>query len=67
VMADLTAGALDASPGTDAVFFHRHIAPWATQFFDDLEVAPSARFFRTVADVGRLLVAIETRAYSLAA
>jgi TorA maturation chaperone TorD len=67
VMADLTAGALDAEPGTDAAFFHRHIAPWATSFFDDLEVAPSARFYRAVADVGRLLVAIETRAYALAA
>lgn len=67
VMADLTAGVLDANPGEDAAFFHRHIAPWATQFFDDLEVAPSARFYRAVADVGRLLVAIETRAFALAA
>ena len=67
VMADLTVGALDAEGGADAAFFHRHIAPWAAQFFDDLEVAPSARFYRAVADVGRLLVAIETRAFALAA
>lgn len=67
VMADLTAGELDVGPEEDAVFFNRHVAPWAPQFFDDLEVAPSARFYRAVADVGRLLVAIEARAFSLAA
>jgi TorA maturation chaperone TorD len=66
VMADLALGPLPAEhPQAD--FFARHIAPWAAQFFDDLAIAPSASFYRPVAEVGRLLVDIESRAFSLAA
>jgi TorA maturation chaperone TorD len=67
VMADLAAGELSADPGTEAAFFARHISPWAAQFFDDLAIAPSASFYRPVAEIGRLLVDIEARAFSLAA
>ena len=67
VMADMAAGALPADPSAEAAFFHRHLAPWAAQFFDDLAIAPSARFYRPVAEVGRLLVDIEARAFALAA
>lgn len=67
VMADLASGALPAPKDAQADFFARHIAPWAAQFFDDLAVAPSASFYRTVAEVGRLLVDIEARAFELAA
>jgi TorA maturation chaperone TorD len=67
VMADLAAGALPAEAGAEAAFFARHIAPWAAQFFDDLAIAPSASFYRPVAEIGRLLVDIESRAFSLAA
>ncbi len=67
VMADLSAGDLAADPVAEAQFFARHIAPWAAQFFDDLAIAPSAAFYRPVAEVGRLLVDIDSRAFSLAA
>jgi len=67
VMADLASGAVDADAQVQADFFARHIAPWAAQFFDDLAIAPSASFYRAVAEVGRLLVDIEARAFSLAA
>ena len=67
VMADLAAGTLAPDSDEEARFFARHIAPWATQFFDDLAVAPSASFYRPVAEIGRLLVDIEARAFSLAA
>ena len=67
VMADLAAGTLPAETDAEAAFFARHIAPWAAQFFDDLAVAPSAAFYRPVAEVGRLLVDIDSRAFSLAA
>lgn len=67
VMADLACGDLVAGEGAEARFFTRHIAPWAAQFFDDLAIAPSASFYRPVAEVGRLLVDIEQRAFSLAA
>jgi len=67
VMADMAHGTLDAGPDRQADFFVRHIAPWAGQIFDDLAVAPSARFYRSVAEVGRLLVDVEARAFTLAA
>lgn len=67
VMADLASGAIPADARVQAEFFARHIAPWAGQFFDDLAIAPSASFYRAVAEVGRLLVDIEERAFSLAA
>lgn len=67
VMADLATGTVPADPAVQAKFFARHIEPWAAQFFDDLAIAPSANFYRAVAEVGRLLVDIEARAFSLAA
>jgi TorA maturation chaperone TorD len=67
VMADLASGAVQVPSATQAEFFGRHIEPWAAQFFDDLAIAPSASFYRAVAEVGRLLVDIEARAFSLAA
>lgn len=67
VMADFASGAVDADAQGQADFFARHIEPWAAQFFDDLAIAPSASFYRAVAEVGRLLVDIEARAFSLAA
>lgn len=66
VMADMAAGDLPAGPATQAAFFGTHIAPWAAQFFDDLAVAPGADFYRPLAEVGRLLVDIEARAFALA-
>ncbi len=67
VMGDMAHGTISAGPDRQAAFFAQHLAPWAGQFFDDLAIAPSAKFYRTVAEVGRLLVDIEARAFSLAA
>ena len=67
VMADMAQGRVQATPDRQAAFFARHIAPWAAQFFDDLAIAPSAAFYRPVAEIGRLLVDIESRAFALAA
>ncbi len=47
-------------------FFETYLAPWAPRFFADLEKAESARFYRHVGAVGRLLVQIETEAFALA-
>ena len=70
VMSGLAAGTFDAGVlgcggAGQAGFFARHLEPWAGQFFDDLAVAPSARFYRPVAEIGNLLIDIETRAFSL--
>ncbi|MRH21971.1 molecular chaperone TorD [Rhodovulum strictum] len=66
VMADMAAGKLPAVMAAQAAFFGRHIAPWAGQFFDDLAIAPGAAFYRPLAEIGRLIVDIETRAFALA-
>jgi TorA maturation chaperone TorD len=67
VMADMADGTIAVDETRQAAFFNRHLAPWAAQFFDDLAIAPSARFYRPVAEIGRLLVDIEARAFALAA
>lgn len=67
VMGEMAAGELVVSADDQAAFFRRHLAPWAGQFMDDLAVAPSARFYRPLAEIGRLLVDIEARAFALAA
>lgn len=69
---DLMAGLADGSVApqgalTEDVIFNRHLAPWAAQFFDDLAIAPSARFYRPLAEVGRLWIDIDARALALAA
>jgi TorA maturation chaperone TorD len=67
VMADMISGDVVASADIQRAFFNRHIAPWAAQFFDDLAIAPSADFYRPLAEIGRLLTDIEARAFALAA
>jgi TorA maturation chaperone TorD len=72
IMAGLAAGEFDASvlgcgAAGEAGFYARHLAPWVGQFFDDLAVAPSARFYRAVAEVGRIFTDIEARAFALEA
>lgn len=48
-------------------FFDKHIAPWAERFFVDLEQAENAAFYRPVGVIGRLLMEIEDRAFTIAA
>lgn len=67
VMADFAIGEIVADPQVQARFFARHVQPWALQFFDDLAVAHSVKFYRPVAEIGRILTEIETRAFALAA
>ena len=71
VMAGLASGqfsadALGCGAAGEAGFFARHLQPWAPQFFDDLAVAPSADFYRHVAEIGSLFKDIEIRAFELA-
>jgi TorA maturation chaperone TorD len=46
-------------------FFDRHLAPWATKFFDDLHGAPSARFYKPVATIGGLFLVVEAEAFAM--
>ncbi len=66
-LGDFDAGVLGCGAAGEAGFFARHLQPWGAQFFDDLAVAPSARFYRSVAEIGRIFMDIEIRAFALEA
>ncbi len=65
VMTGLIRGACGTETVTEDSFFRAHLAPWATRFFADLEAAETARFYRPVGCLGRLLIDIESQAFSL--
>jgi TorA maturation chaperone TorD len=67
VMASLIDGAATAPQplARQRDFFRRHIEPWAGRFFADLEQAESARLYRPLGAIGRLLVALEREAFAL--
>ena len=67
VMSGFAGGRLEASFGDQSAFFAQHIAPWAERFFTDLEKAKSARFYRAVANVGRVFIDIETESFAMEA
>jgi TorA maturation chaperone TorD len=50
-----------------STFFTRHVVPWAEQFFQDLENAKTAKFYRPVGSVGRTFMSIESAAMLMAA
>ena len=50
----------------EAEFFARHLAPWAPAFFHDLEQAASARLYRAVAALGRVLVDLDRQGFAFA-
>lgn len=50
---------------TQAQFFIRHIAPWYAAFTDQLERAPAARYYRSVAHFARAFFDLESRSFAL--
>jgi TorA maturation chaperone TorD len=67
IMAGLADGQFGAASGIQQQFFEKHLAPWISRFFSDLERADAADFYRHVGTVGRLLMEIETEAFALPA
>ena len=69
VMHGLILGELggDADIAAQRRFFERHVAPWASRFFEDMENADNADFYRPVGTIGRLLMEIEAQAFDMAA
>jgi TorA maturation chaperone TorD len=67
VMAGVLNGRFAAAPGSDRLLFEKHLAPWIGRFFDDLERAKSAEFYRAVGALGRAFIDIETEAFALPA
>jgi TorA maturation chaperone TorD len=66
-MAAMIDGSSVATLAAQDAFFSTHIASWVERLFADIIVAPSAKFYRAVADVGRHWIDLETRAAAIAA
>ena len=69
IMHGLITGAFGepASLAAQQKFFKTHMAPWAGQFFTDLEGAELAALYRPVGTIGRLFISIEAEAFEMAA
>lgn len=65
IMAGIVSKRFPAPVGADREFFEKHIKPWASRFFADLESAESAKFYRAVGKLGRAFIEIETEAFAL--
>ncbi len=46
-------------------FFNKHIAPWATHFFSDLEGAKNSVFYASVGTAGKAFLEIEREAFRM--
>ena len=67
MMAGLILGQFgDAAPvEVQKAFFEKHIAPWASHFFRDLEKANASVFYAAVGRVGTVLMDVEDSAFSM--
>jgi TorA maturation chaperone TorD/DNA-binding transcriptional regulator YdaS (Cro superfamily) len=65
VMAGLARGDFDADFAAQTRFFERHLKPWATRMFADLEISQSVKFYRAVGRVGRVFMELESEAFTL--
>lgn len=45
--------------------FRRHVDDWMERFFEDLDKAPSAQFYRAVAELGVAFLKLERRFYAM--
>ncbi len=69
MMCGLITGAFGAPAemARQRAFFDDHIAPWGERFFEDLEAASSATFYKPVGAIGRLFMRVESEAFEMAA
>jgi TorA maturation chaperone TorD len=67
MMAGLASRQFEADLPTERRFFERHLKPWASRFFGDLETAASAKFYRNVGSLGRIFMEIETQGFAMLA
>ncbi len=69
MMCGLITGAFGAPAdlARQQAFFDTHIAPWTERFFEDLETASSANFYKPVGTIGRLFMRIELQSFEMAA
>ena len=67
IMSGLASRRLPAPLESDRLIFDKHMAPWVTRFFTDLENAQAADFYRRLGALGRIFMDIETEAFELPA
>jgi len=67
IMSGLASRRLPAPSGSDRIIFDKHMAPWIGRFFNDLENAAAADFYKRVGALGRVYVNIEAEAFGLPA
>jgi TorA maturation chaperone TorD len=66
-MAGMIDGTYAATQSAQDAFFAAHLKTWTPRLFADIAIAPSAKFYRAVADVGAHWIDLETRAAAIAA
>jgi TorA maturation chaperone TorD len=67
VMAGMADGSLGVEAKEERAFFDRHLRPWASRFFAELELSDKASFYKAVGLLGRVFLEIEGEAQGLAA
>jgi TorA maturation chaperone TorD len=65
IMAGMAGGQFPIPDTIERRFFEKHLVPWISRFFVDLERAEAAEFYRPVGSLGRLFVETETEAFML--
>jgi TorA maturation chaperone TorD len=65
IMAGLSSGDIDTSPGIEREFFGEYLAPWIGRFFSDLEKNNSVDFYAAVGKLGRTFMEIESQSFSI--
>jgi TorA maturation chaperone TorD len=65
IMAGLASRRFPAPAGADRELFEDHLAGWIGRFFADLERADAADFYRSVGELGRVFIEIESEAFAL--
>jgi TorA maturation chaperone TorD len=67
IMAGMASRQFEVDLATERGFFERHLKPWASRFFGDLEAAASASFYRNVGGLGGLFMDIEAQGFAMLA
>jgi TorA maturation chaperone TorD len=68
IMSGLIAGHFGDGPlplDRQADFFNRHVRPWATKFFAEIEAEAGSQFYMVVAGLGRRFIDVESEAFRL--
>jgi TorA maturation chaperone TorD len=65
VMAGLIGGDFPGGEAEQKAFFTRHVQPFATRLFADLEACANTPFYKAVARIGATFTEIETEAFAL--